>query len=101
MEQDICSFVLDVDDRMHQTVLDDRAVARAVPTAGQEQPTAASDRSLAEDPGVHTLEGQIDGNFRVPSTGSSPHLKTAARPSAMMPKDTMGEMLRVRDYVVR
>ena len=99
-EQDICKFVLGVDDHMAQSVLDERVVAPVVAT-GQEEPTIASDKSLTRDTGLHTLEEQTGGSFRAPSTGSEPPLGTAARPSTRMPEETMEEMLRVRDYVAR
>ena len=100
MEQDICSFVIGIDERMGQSVLDDRVVSPLV-SVEQDQPTTISDRSLTKDPGVHTLEVQTGGRFRAPSTGSAPPHGTATRPSSRMPKDTLGEMLRVRDHVAR
>ena len=101
MEQDICTFVLRVDDRMAQSVLDDRVIASVVP-AEQEQPMIASNTSLAGEGGGHTLEGQAGGKPRISSTSSAPPFGTAARPSATkMPKGTVGEMLLVGDYIAR
>ena len=99
-EQDVCKFVIGVDDHMAQPVLDDRVAAPVVPTR-QEQPSTAADRSLTRGTGLHTLEEQRGESFGAPSTGSAPPFGTAARPSTRMPEGTMEEMLRVRDYFAR
>lgn len=96
-EQDICTLVLSIDVRMDQAFLDER------PATGQAQPMSAFDGPTG-DSGVSALEGQSGVNFTLPSAGhgtDSNNPLSVAKPRPRMPKEMMGEMLRVKDYVER
>jgi len=101
VEHDIINFVLCIDDRLAQTVLDDRGFANPVP-AGQGQPTTTTSESSAVvgDPGVHALDGQTGGSVRVSSTGSGA-LHDTERTWARMPKDIVEETSRLRVFFAR
>jgi len=105
VEQDICNLVLSVDVHMDQTCLDDRGVARVV-LADQKHPASSPDSTLVGAAGADALEVQTGESFTGPLAGNAEAAGSNAplRPSMgppRMPKETITELLRVRDYIGR